>query len=37
MAHNGHSQATAAPRSLDELRQAVEELRAQLHWVRDYL
>jgi hypothetical protein len=24
-------------RSLDELRQAVEEIRAQLHWVRDYL
>jgi hypothetical protein len=25
------------PRSLDDLRGAVEELRAQLHWVRDYL
>jgi hypothetical protein len=25
------------PRSLDDLRQAVEEIRAQLHWVRDYL
>ena len=25
------------PRSLDDLRAAVEELRAQLHWVRDYL
>ena len=27
----------AEPRSLDELRAAVEEIRAQLHWVRDYL
>jgi hypothetical protein len=34
MAHNGH---TPEPRSLDELRAAVEEIRAQLHWVRDYL
>jgi hypothetical protein len=34
MAHNG---GTPEPRSLDELRQAVEEIRAQLHWVRDYL
>ena len=25
------------PRSLDDLRAAVEEIRAQLHWVRDYL
>ncbi len=25
------------PRSLEDLRAAVEELRAQLHWVRDYL
>ena len=25
------------PRSLDDLRGAVEEIRAQLHWVRDYL
>jgi hypothetical protein len=25
------------PRSLDDLRGEVEELRAQLHWVRDYL
>jgi hypothetical protein len=33
-----HSEATAGePRSLDELRGAVEEIRAQLHWVRDYL
>jgi hypothetical protein len=37
MAHNGDTQTTEQPRSLDELRQAVEELRAQLHWVRDYL
>jgi hypothetical protein len=28
---------TAEPRSLDDLRGAVEEIRAQLHWVRDYL
>jgi hypothetical protein len=34
MAHNGVAQ---EPRSLDELRAAVEEIRAQLHWVRDYL
>ncbi len=34
MAHNG---AALEPRSLDELRAAVEEIRAQLHWVRDYL
>jgi hypothetical protein len=34
MAHNG---GTPEPRSLDELRGAVEEIRAQLHWVRDYL
>jgi hypothetical protein len=34
MARNGDTQ---EPRSLDELRQAVEEIRAQLHWVRDYL
>jgi hypothetical protein len=34
MAHNGHA---PEPRSLDELRAAVEEIRAQLHWVRDYL
>jgi len=27
----------AEPRSLDELRGAVEEIRSQLHWVRDYL
>jgi hypothetical protein len=33
-----HSEATAGePRSLDDLRTAVEEIRAQLHWVRDYL
>ena len=25
------------PRSLEDLRIAVEEIRAQLHWVRDYL
>jgi hypothetical protein len=32
------SEATAGePRSLDDLRGAVEEIRAQLHWVRDYL
>jgi hypothetical protein len=35
MAHN--PEATAEPRSLDDLRAAVEEIRAQLHWVRDYL
>jgi hypothetical protein len=35
MAHN--PQVTAEPRSLDDLRAAVEEIRAQLHWVRDYL
>jgi hypothetical protein len=35
MAHN--PQTTAEPRSLDDLRAAVEEIRAQLHWVRDYL
>jgi hypothetical protein len=34
MAHNG---GTPEPRALDELRQAAEEIRAQLHWVRDYL
>jgi hypothetical protein len=33
MAHNVET----TERSLDELRQAVEEIRAQLHWVRDYL
>jgi hypothetical protein len=33
MAHN----VATSERSLDELRQAVEEIRAQLHWVRDYL
>jgi hypothetical protein len=27
----------AEPRSLDDLRSAAEEIRAQLHWVRDYL
>ena len=27
----------AEPRSLDDLRAAAEEIRAQLHWVRDYL
>jgi hypothetical protein len=33
-----HSEATAvAPRSLEDLKGAVEEIRAQLHWVRDYL
>jgi hypothetical protein len=34
-----HSEETAAaePRSLDDLKGAVEEIRAQLHWVRDYL
>jgi hypothetical protein len=32
-----HSVEGTEPRSLDELRTAVEELRAQLHWVRDYL
>jgi hypothetical protein len=32
-----HNVATPEPRSLDDLRQAVEEIRAQLHWVRDYL
>jgi hypothetical protein len=33
-----HSEATAGePRSLDDLKAAVEEIRAQLHWVRDYL
>jgi hypothetical protein len=32
------SEATAGePRSLEDLRGAVEEIRAQLHWVRDYL
>jgi hypothetical protein len=25
------------PRTLDELKAGVEEIRAQLHWVRDYL
>jgi hypothetical protein len=34
MAHSGHA---LEPRSLDDLRAAVEEIRAQLHWVRDYL
>jgi hypothetical protein len=33
MAHNVET----GERSLDELRQAVEEIRAQLHWVRDDL
>ena len=28
---------TDGPLSLDELKQAVEEIRAQLHWARDYL
>jgi hypothetical protein len=33
-----HSEATTGePRSLEELRGAIEEIRAQLHWVRDYL
>jgi hypothetical protein len=33
-----HSETAAGePRSLEELRGAVEEIRAQLHWVRDYL
>jgi hypothetical protein len=32
-----HSVEGTEPRPLDELRAAVEELRAQLHWVRDYL
>jgi hypothetical protein len=27
----------AEPRTLDDLRAAAEEIRAQLHWVRDYL
>jgi hypothetical protein len=32
------SEATAGePRSLEELKDTVEEIRAQLHWVRDYL
>jgi hypothetical protein len=32
------SEETAAEsRSLDDLKGAVEEIRAQLHWVRDYL
>ena len=35
MAHNGDT--GGEPRSVDDLRAAVEELRAQLHWVRDYL
>jgi hypothetical protein len=34
MAHNGDSH---EPRSMDDLRAAAEEIRAQLHWVRDYL
>jgi hypothetical protein len=29
--------ATPEPRSLEDLRAEVEEIRAQLHWVRDYL
>jgi hypothetical protein len=32
-----HSVESTEPRSFDDLRAAVEELRAQLHWVRDYL
>jgi hypothetical protein len=32
-----HSVEGTEPRSLDELRAAVEELRAQLLWVREYL
>jgi hypothetical protein len=32
-----HSVESTEPRSLDDLRAAVEELRAQLLWVRDYL
>jgi hypothetical protein len=32
-----HSVEGTEPRSVDDLRAAVEELRAQLHWVRDYL
>jgi hypothetical protein len=32
-----HSVEGIEPRSVDDLRAAVEELRAQLHWVRDYL
>jgi hypothetical protein len=33
-----HSETTAGePRSLEDLKGAVEEIRAQLHWVRDYL
>jgi hypothetical protein len=32
-----HSVEGTEPRSLDDLRAAVDELRAQLHWVRDYL
>jgi hypothetical protein len=37
MAHSDAATETGGPRSLDELRAAVEEIRAQLHWVRDYL
>jgi hypothetical protein len=29
--------AAVEPRSLDDLKAASEEIRAQLHWVRDYL
>jgi hypothetical protein len=32
-----HSVESTEPRSLDDLRAAVEELRAQLLWVREYL
>jgi hypothetical protein len=32
-----HSVEGIEPRSFDELRAAVEELRAQLLWVREYL
>ncbi len=35
MAHS--EQVAEGPRSLEELRAAVEELRGQLHWAREYL
>jgi hypothetical protein len=32
-----HATAAGEGRSLEDLRGQVEEIRAQLHWVRDYL
>jgi hypothetical protein len=37
MALNAPKEQGDEPRTLEDLKAGVEEIRAQLHWVRDYL